>query len=110
MTDLDLADASMGGLVAWYSLIHIPDDELGPVLARFRRVLRPGAPLLVGFHAGEGSKLKTEGYGGHPMNVYVHRRRPSQMTERLAEAGFAVEAQMTLRSAESASGGILFAR
>ncbi len=29
MTDLALADASLTGLVAWYSLIHIPDDEMG---------------------------------------------------------------------------------
>lgn len=28
MTDLHLGDGSMGGLVAWYSLIHVPDDEI----------------------------------------------------------------------------------
>nr|WP_246598657.1 class I SAM-dependent methyltransferase [Nocardia tengchongensis] len=28
MTNLALADASIVGLVAWYSLIHVPDDEL----------------------------------------------------------------------------------
>ncbi|NUR58506.1 MAG: class I SAM-dependent methyltransferase [Catenulispora sp.] len=110
MTDLDLADGSLGGLLAWYSLIHIPDDELGSVLGHFRRVLRPGAPLLLGFHVGDESKLKTQGYGGHPMNVYVHRRQPSRMAGWLADAGFTVEAQMTLSSAESTSGGILFAR
>lgn len=110
MTDLDLADASMAGLLAWYSLIHVPDHEVGPVLKQFRRVLRPGAPLLLGFHVGDESRLKTQGYGGHPMNVYVHRRQPAQVADWLTDAGFTVEAQMTLSSAESASGGILFAR
>jgi SAM-dependent methyltransferase len=110
MTDLHLADASVGGLVAWYSLIHVPDDEVGPVFAHFRRVLRPGGPLLVSFHVGDGSRLKTEGYGGHPMRVHVHRRRPDVVAAWLREAGFAVEARMTLSSAESPLGGILVAR
>ncbi|WP_327071014.1 class I SAM-dependent methyltransferase [Kitasatospora sp. NBC_01302] len=110
MTDLDLPDASVAGLVAWYSLIHLPDEEVGPVLAHFRRVVRPGGPLLLAFHVGDGSRLKTQGYGGHPMKVHIHLRRPGRLAEWLEGAGFAVEAQLTLRSAESPLGGILFAR
>ncbi|RFC77816.1 class I SAM-dependent methyltransferase [Streptomyces sp. AcE210] len=110
MTDLTLADASVTGLVAWYSLIHIPDDDISSVLTHFRRVLRPGGPLLLSFHVGDGSKMKTEGYGGHPMKVYVHRRQHDQMIEWLNEADFAVEAHKTLTSAESKLGGIILAR
>ncbi|WP_405148135.1 class I SAM-dependent methyltransferase [Sphaerisporangium sp. NBC_01403] len=110
MTGLDLADASMAGLVAWYSLIHVPDDEIGSVFTHFRRVLRPGGPLLLSFHVGDESRLKTQGYGGHPMKVYIHRRQPGQVAAWLNDAGFTVEAQMTLSSAESTLGGILFAR
>lgn len=110
MTDLALADASVTGLVAWYSLIHIPDDEISSVLAHFRRVLRPGGPLLLSFHVGDESRLKTEGYGGHPMKVYVHRRQHDQTIEWLNEAGFAVETHKTLTSAESKLGGIILAR
>ncbi|MFD7428212.1 class I SAM-dependent DNA methyltransferase [Streptomyces sp. NPDC091387] len=110
MTDLDLADASMAGLIAWYSLIHVPDDEIGTVLSHFRRVLRPGGPLLLAFHVGDGTRLKTRGYGGHPMKVHVHLRQPDQVAAWLDEAGFAVEARTTLSSAESALGAILFAR
>ncbi|WP_042435905.1 class I SAM-dependent methyltransferase [Streptacidiphilus anmyonensis] len=114
MTDLDravdLADGSLAGLVAWYSLIHVPDDVIGTVFAQFRRLLRPGAPLLLGFHVGEGPELKTRGYGGHPIRVVVHRRRPDQIAGWLDESGFEVEAQMTLASAESRLGGILMAR
>jgi SAM-dependent methyltransferase len=109
MTDLDLADASMAGLVAWYSLIHVPDDEIGSVFTHFRRVLRPGSPLLLSFHVGDESRLKTQGYG-HPMKIYVHRRQPGKVAAWLADAGFTAEAQMTLNSAESTLGGILFAR
>ncbi|MFF2073506.1 class I SAM-dependent methyltransferase [Kitasatospora sp. NPDC058162] len=110
MTDLDLADASLAGLVAWYSLIHVPDDEIGLVLAQFRRVLRPGGPLLLSFHVGDESRLKTQGYGGHPMKIHIHRRQPGRVAAWLDDAGFTVEAQMTLSSAESTLGAILFAR
>ncbi|MEV0845495.1 class I SAM-dependent methyltransferase [Streptomyces sp. NPDC049954] len=109
MTDLPLPDASVDGLIAWYSLIHVPDEEIGTVLAQFRRVLRPGAPLLLGFHVGDGSRLKTEGYGGHPMKVHVHRRRPGQVADWLNAAGFTADSHRTLSSAESTLGGILLA-
>ncbi|MEV5146950.1 class I SAM-dependent methyltransferase [Streptomyces sp. NPDC052727] len=110
MTDLDLNDGSMAGLVAWYSLIHIPDKEIGTVFKHFHRVLQPGGPLLLSFHVGDESKVKTEGYGGHPMKVHVHRRRHSRMTGWLNEAGFTVDVRRTLTSAESTLGGIVLAR
>ncbi|MFF7215166.1 hypothetical protein ACFZAU_32275 [Streptomyces sp. NPDC008238] len=72
-------------------------------------MLRPGGPLLLAFHVGEETRLKTQGYGGHPMKVRVHLRRTGHMAARLADAGFTVEAKMTLTSAESRLGGILLA-
>ncbi|WNI33914.1 methyltransferase domain-containing protein [Streptomyces sp. ITFR-6] len=110
MTELGLTDRSVAGLIAWYSLIHVPDEEIGSVLAHFHRVLRPGGPLLLSFHVGDERKLKTQGYGGHPMKVYVHRRRPDQLAARLDDAGFDVEERRTLTSAESKLGGLLLAR
>jgi SAM-dependent methyltransferase len=110
MTDLRLADASVAGLLSFWSLVHTPDDELPAIFAHFRRVLRPGGLLLLGLHAGEGSRLKTEGYGGHPMKVYVHRRQPGQVAAWLDAAGLIVEAQLLLGSADTRSGALLFAR
>ncbi|MFI6241652.1 class I SAM-dependent methyltransferase [Micromonospora sp. NPDC050795] len=110
MTDLDLADGSVAGLVAWYSLIHIPDDQIGVVFAHFRRVVRPGGPLLLGFHVGDETTLKTEGYGGHPMNVRVHRRQPAQVAAWLRQSGFTIDSQTTVTSAESRLGGIIVGR
>ncbi|MFE6924297.1 class I SAM-dependent methyltransferase [Nocardia sp. NPDC057663] len=110
MTDLVFNDASMAGLVAWYSLIHVPDDEIRSVFAHFQRVVRPGGPLLLGFHVGDESQLTTQGYGGHQMNVYVHRRQHGQMCAWLNDAGFVVETHRTLTSAESTLGGIILAR
>ncbi|MGW1816766.1 class I SAM-dependent methyltransferase [Streptomyces sp. NPDC002125] len=110
MTGLAQADGSVGALLAFWSLIHIPDDSVPTVFTEFRRVLRPGAPLLLGFHMGDESRLKTQGYGGYPMKVHVHRRLPAQVTAWLSDAGFTVQAQMLLDLDESLPGAVLFAR
>jgi hypothetical protein len=73
-------------------------------------VLRPGGPLLLGFHAGDGSRLKTEGYGGHPMKVHVHRRPPDRVAAWLRAAGFTIEAHMLVSPDDSVPGAFIFAR
>ncbi|MFL6126278.1 class I SAM-dependent DNA methyltransferase [Actinophytocola sp.] len=108
MTTLDLPDASLAGLLAWWSLIHVPNEEVPTVFGHFRRVLRPGGPVLLGFHVGDESRLKTEGYG-HPMKVHVHRRQPGQVAAWLRAAGFTVEVQWLLDPDEKPS-ALLFAR
>lgn len=50
--DLPLGDSSLGGILAWYSLIHIAPAELRAVLAEFARVLTPGGSILIGFFDG----------------------------------------------------------
>jgi SAM-dependent methyltransferase len=110
MTDLRLADASVAGLLAFWSLIHIPDETVPSVFGHFRRVLRPGGPLLLSFHVGDGPRLKTQGYGGHPMNVWINRRQPGQVAAWLRDTGFAIEAQLLLDPDGSVPGAVLFAR
>jgi ubiquinone/menaquinone biosynthesis C-methylase UbiE len=96
MTDLDVPDASLAGVVAWSTLIHVPEDEVPRVLAEFHRVLRPGGVVLVAYFGGEGSNHKTVGYGGHPMNVMVHKRTPARTAELLRAAGFTIAAELVL--------------
>ncbi len=112
MTDLALADGSVAGLLAWFSLIHVPDDEIPAVLAHFHRVLRPGGTVLIGFHVGDEDRLKTEGYGGYPMKVHVHHRQPESVAHWLREAGFFVAAQIRHSPDATAAGegAFLFAQ
>jgi ubiquinone/menaquinone biosynthesis C-methylase UbiE len=53
MHRLGVPDRSVAGILAWYSLIPVPPDGLDGVLAELRRVVVPGATLLVGFFEGD---------------------------------------------------------
>lgn len=52
MTELTCPASTVAGVLAWYSLIHVPPDELDATLAAIRRVLRPDGVLVVGFFSG----------------------------------------------------------
>ncbi|MEU4155477.1 class I SAM-dependent methyltransferase [Actinoplanes sp. NPDC026670] len=109
MTALEVADGSLGGVLAWFSLIHVPDEAVPGVLAEFRRVLAPGGVVMIGFHAGAGVRHKTEGYGGLPMNVLVHRRSVAQVAGWLGAAGFTVEGELVHRPDPQTEGAFVFA-
>lgn len=49
---LDATTASLGGLLAWYSLIHHEPSTIQVPLTEFARVLGPGGNLLLGFFEG----------------------------------------------------------
>jgi len=49
MGAIGLADASVAGLVAWYSLIHVPAGRRQGVVHEFARVLRSGGHALLAF-------------------------------------------------------------
>ena len=110
MTDLDLADDSVAGIVAFWSVIHVPDHAVPTVFEQFRRVLRPRGLLLVGFHVGDETSHTSEGYTGRPINVDSHRRRPGTISGWLREAGFTIEAELVLRPDDDVPGAVVFAR
>jgi SAM-dependent methyltransferase len=63
MRSLPLAAGSVGGVVAFYSLIHVRRPEVAPVLAEIERVLRPGGRLLLSAHEGDGEIVQDEFLG-----------------------------------------------
>jgi SAM-dependent methyltransferase len=110
MTDLDLADGSVAGVLAFWSVIHVPDDAVPRVFAEFHRVLRPGCPVLVGFHVGDGTEHTSQGYSGAAIDVDSYRRRPDQVARWLRAAGFSIEAELVMRPDDDVPGAILIAR
>jgi ubiquinone/menaquinone biosynthesis C-methylase UbiE len=110
MTELAVADASVGGVLASFSIIHVPDAEIPAVFAHFHRVLRPGGVAMVGFHVGDRSTIKTEGYGGLPMKVQLHRRPIDRVAAWLRNAGLAVEALIHFAPDKEAGSGFVITR
>jgi SAM-dependent methyltransferase len=92
MTALDLADGVLGGILAFYSIIHIQPRDLPAVFTEFHRVLAPGGHLLLGFFAGD-DPLPQE--FDHKVTL-AYRWSPGSLAELLRQAGF-VEVGRLLR-------------
>jgi SAM-dependent methyltransferase len=55
MAAMDVPDASLAGILTWYSMIHTPPAEIPRYFAEFTRTLAPGGHVLLGcFEAGDG--------------------------------------------------------
>jgi SAM-dependent methyltransferase len=93
MLALDLPDGALGGVLAWYSTIHVPDDRLPDAFAEFRRVLAPGGYVLLGFQVGDELTHRSEALG-HQISLDFQRRQPDQVAGLLGRAGLAVCARM----------------
>lgn len=95
-TDLDLAPASLGGVLGWWSLFNLPRDALPGVLQTFAEALVPGGQALVGTHVGDSDVPRTEGYGGLPVSWTTHLYRPEELAGMLVDAGLEVIAELRL--------------
>lgn len=93
MLDLDLDDGTLGGILAWYSVIHIPAQRRPDVFAGFHKALAPGGYLQLAFQVGDEPMRLTDARG-HQVSLDFHRLRPEQVTESLRNAGFAMQAQL----------------
>ena len=89
MRRLDVEDGAWGGIVAFYSIIHIPRSEVVAALTEIKRTLRPGGELLLSFHIGD-DILHLDEWWGQPVSVDFIFFRPDVMTEFLESAGFQV--------------------
>lgn len=93
MLALDLPDASLGGVLAMYSTIHVPHDRLPEVFAEFHRVLVPGGHALVVFQARTEPGRRTEAFG-RAISLEYHRRPMEDMAALMDAAGLAVRARV----------------
>lgn len=102
MLDLDVADGSVGGLCAWYSIIHVPDAHLPRVFAEFRRVLAPDGMLLLAFQVGDQPRVLTD-FDGEQVDLTFIRRRPEAVAQLLSTSGFRVYAETVRQPDEDAA-------
>lgn len=85
MTEVDVPEHSVAGILSWYSTIHLPPTELDPALAEFRRLLMPSGTLVVGFfdsddEVAEFDHAVTTGYRW-PVEVLARCIRQAGFTE-----------------------------
>jgi len=89
MRSLPIATATLGGLVAFYSLIHLQRAELGVVLAEFSRVLRPAGRVLFSAHEGRG-EIQLDEFIGEPVRVAATFFELDELVAASRAAGFEI--------------------
>jgi SAM-dependent methyltransferase len=100
MLKLDVEDEEWAAIIAFYSIIHIPPDELPRVFREFHRVLSPGGFLLLAFHMGT-KHVHLDEWWGHEVDVNTYFFEREAVERLLEEARFAVDAHMERRPDEA---------
>lgn len=101
---LPFADGTIGGILAWYSLIHTAPERLDDALAEFARVLPSAGHLCIGF------------FTGPRIAQFDHAVTPAiawpvdALADRVERAGFAVLSTRTRHDAGARPHGDLVAR
>ncbi|GAY08177.1 trans-aconitate 2-methyltransferase [Pseudonocardia sp. N23] len=95
-TGLDLAEASLGGVLAWWSLFNLPRNVLPDVIASLGRALVPSGQLIIGMHVGDGDVPRTEAYGGVPVQWTTHLWQPEQLVGMIEQAALRPTAELRI--------------
>jgi SAM-dependent methyltransferase len=90
MLALDLADASLAGIAAFYAMVHLPREAVADVFREMARVLKPGGLLLLAFHIGD-ETLHRDAWWDRPVNLDFRFFSPQAIVRDLEAAGLVVE-------------------
>jgi SAM-dependent methyltransferase len=90
MLSLELEPESLAGIIAFYSIIHVPRDEVVTALCEMKRVLEPGGRLLLAFHIGD-EIMHLDEWWGESVSVDFVFFQPEEMRNYLELAGLEIE-------------------
>lgn len=93
---LGVGEAALGGVLGWWSLFNLPRHLLPGVLRSFARAVVPGGQVFVGTHVGDGEVVRTEAYGGVPVQWTTHLWQPAELADLLERAGLEPVAELRL--------------
>ena len=86
--ELPFGDASLAGVVCWYSLMYCAPADRARAFGELARVVRPGGYLVTAFKAGDGTLRR----GGLSLNLGIgfdiYWLSPAQMERHVTDAGF----------------------
>ena len=89
MKRLDLPSGSLAGVLSFYSIVHFPIAELGPVVHEIRRVLAPDGLALIAFHVGT-DVVRVEDLFGAPVSLDFRFHVPQEIVRELQLAQLSV--------------------
>ena len=90
MLALDLQDATLAGIAAFYAIVNIPRESLPSVFREMHRVLEPGGLLLLAFHAGDEIMHEDELWGRR-ISMDFFLLQPHAIRQSLEAVGFVIE-------------------
>ncbi len=103
MRNMAVKDASLDGILAAYSLIHIPEGEIHTTLVGFHRVLKSGGLMLVITQRGIHDHWVDEPFAPG-MKVFFNFFTPEGIKEDLEGAGFSVVSQVETVTSDNYTG------
>ncbi|KIQ11754.1 class I SAM-dependent methyltransferase [Rhodococcus sp. MEB064] len=111
MTSLPLADSSVDGVCAWYSIVHTPTPALGALFAEFRRVTVPDGWLLLAFQTAAPT-LELRSAFGQPVHLDYLRHDVDEVQTLLIESGYLLhrDAVRSANASETAAQAFVVAR
>ncbi len=99
MAALELRDGALGGLLAWYSVIHTPPEQLPQIFAEFHRVLAPGGHVLLAFFASDDPARPAQEFD-HKVTA-AYRLLPDHVAGLLGGAGLVEIARLVREPGEN---------
>ena len=89
LRELPFGDASLAGLVCWYSLMFLAPADRPAAFSELARVVKPGGYLVTAFKAGDSQVRRGGRSTGLGVEFDVYWLSPDEMERRLTGAGFA---------------------
>jgi ubiquinone/menaquinone biosynthesis C-methylase UbiE len=88
LRDLPFGDASLSGVICWYSMMYLTPADRPAAFRELARVVKPGGYLATAFKAGD-SQVRRGGRGtGLGVEFDVYWLSPQEMEHQVTEAGF----------------------
>jgi ubiquinone/menaquinone biosynthesis C-methylase UbiE len=100
MRALRVPDQAWGGIVALYSIIHVPPSQLRQAFVEFFRVLHPGGSVLLSFHLGDEVRHFDELWG-HEVSLDFQFYPRETVESALEQVGFTVDAYVERKPYET---------
>jgi SAM-dependent methyltransferase len=85
---LPFADASLAGVVCWYSLMYLAPSDRPAAFRELARAVKPGGYLVTAFKAGDSTVRRGGRSAGLGVEFDVYWLSPDEMRQRVTDAGF----------------------